>query len=115
MNATKTSSTLAGRKKHWSSVHFAAGYKLEATERDEALQAKAVEVAASCDVAVVFIGLSEVDESEGFDRAHMRLPEHHNAQIGRASGRESVYNPVGAGSLTKENTSMATRITRGDS
>ncbi|KAL7710344.1 glycoside hydrolase family 3 [Lotmaria passim] len=81
VNATKTSSTLAELKKHSSSVHFAAGYKLEATERDEALQAKAVEVAASCDVAVVFIGLSEVDESEGFDRAHMRLPEHHNALV----------------------------------
>ena len=90
MNATKTSSTLAELNKHSSSVHFAAGYKLEATERDEALQAKAVEVAASCDVAVVFIGLSEVDESEGFDRAHMRLPEHHNALVEAVARRTST-------------------------
>jgi beta-glucosidase len=81
VNATKTSSTLAELQKHSSSVHFAAGYKLDATKADEALQAKAVEVAASCDVAVVFVGLSEADESEGFDRAHMRLPEHHNALV----------------------------------
>lgn len=42
---------------------------------DEAKIAAAVRTAAAADAAVVFLGLPETYESEGFDRLHMRLPE----------------------------------------
>ena len=41
---------------------------------DPALLAEAVEVARTCDVAVVFAGLPDSYESEGFDRKHLRMP-----------------------------------------
>ncbi len=42
---------------------------------DETLQAKAVEAAKSADVAVLFVGLTDRNESEGFDRTSLELPE----------------------------------------
>lgn len=45
---------------------------------DEALIAQAVRTARDADVAVVMLGLPDSFESEGFDRAHMRLPENQN-------------------------------------
>lgn len=64
-------------------VDFAPGYRLaEAAgapgqERDdEALLAEAVELAEGR-VALLFLGLPAVDESEGYDRTHMQLPESH--------------------------------------
>ena len=48
---------------------------------DEQLIAQAVEVALKSDVAVIFAGLPESYESEGFDRQHMRLPDGQNKLI----------------------------------
>lgn len=42
---------------------------------------EAQEVAAKADVAIVFAGLPENYESEGYDRKHMRMPEGHNRLI----------------------------------
>lgn len=47
---------------------------------DDAI-AKAAELAASCDVALVFVGLSGDWESEGYDRAHMDLPGKQDALV----------------------------------
>ncbi|MTE23940.1 glycoside hydrolase family 3 C-terminal domain-containing protein [Microbacterium sp. ZXX196] len=38
------------------------------------LRAEAAEKAAAADVAIVFLGLPDEDESEGFDRTHIELP-----------------------------------------
>lgn len=81
VNATRTSSALAELQKASSTVQYAAGYSLAGGERDAALAALAVDLAARSDAAVLFIGLTEEEESEGFDRAHMRLPAHHNALV----------------------------------
>ena len=54
-------------------VAFAAGYLLEG-DRDPALVAEAVAVASDADVVVLFLGLPDDDESEGFDRTHLDLP-----------------------------------------
>lgn len=48
---------------------------------DEALLAEAAELAKRVDVAVVFAGLPESYESEGYDRRHMRIPEGHSRLI----------------------------------
>ncbi|MEU9061382.1 glycoside hydrolase family 3 C-terminal domain-containing protein [Streptomyces sp. NPDC048430] len=60
-------------------VDFAPGYPVpggEAAETAGALADEAVRLAAACDTVVVFLGLSAADESEGFDRGHIGLPEH---------------------------------------
>ncbi|MCF2531120.1 beta-glucosidase [Yinghuangia soli] len=53
-------------------VQYASGFTLKGT--DEAMIAEAVSVAREADVAVVFAGLAEADESEGYDRETIALP-----------------------------------------
>ena len=60
---------------------YAPGYEPELSVRNPQLIEEARAVAAGADVAVVFAGLPSVFESEGFDRAHMRLPEQHDRLI----------------------------------
>lgn len=62
-------------------VTFAAGYDAETSVPDAALIDDAVRIAREADVAVVFAGLPEVVESEGFDRADLRLPLQHDRLI----------------------------------
>ncbi len=47
----------------------------------DALLNEAQHAAASAEIAVVFAGLPDHDESEGFDRAHMRMPDGHLRMI----------------------------------
>jgi beta-glucosidase len=53
----------------------------EAEQPDEALVREAVEQARAADVAIIFAGLPEASESEGFDRRHLFMPEGHNRLI----------------------------------
>jgi beta-glucosidase len=46
-----------------------------ATEPDSGLTAEAVRAATGADVILVFLGLPAAQESEGFDRAHIDLPD----------------------------------------
>ncbi|MEO2215364.1 glycoside hydrolase family 3 C-terminal domain-containing protein [Paenibacillus amylolyticus] len=56
---------------------YAPGYRIEADDVDETLMQEAVQAAQSADTAVVFVGLPDRYESEGYDRAHLRLPDNH--------------------------------------
>ena len=49
---------------------------------DDKLIAEAVELAKSVDTPVVFAGLTDIFESEGLDREHMRMPAGHVRMIG---------------------------------
>ena len=60
---------------------YAPGYEAVYSKADENLIAEAAQAAGSADVAVVFAGLPVTYESEGFDRAHMRMPDQHNDLI----------------------------------
>lgn len=62
-------------------VVYAQGFIDEKDEVDEALLAQAVETAKGADVAVIFAGLPDAFESEGFDRSHMSMPECQNLLI----------------------------------
>ncbi len=64
-------------------MRYAAGYDGE--EPDEALLAEAEQIAGESDVVVVFAGLPDSYESEGYDRTHLRLPPAHLALISRVS------------------------------
>lgn len=63
-----------------SHVAFAVGCD-ERGNTDENLLKEAEQVARTADVAVVFAGLTEVYESEGFDRKDMKMPEGHVRMI----------------------------------
>ncbi len=60
---------------------YAQGYDDKQDELDEKLLAEAVKAAQSAEVAVVFAGLPDSFESEGFDRAHMQMPDSQNRLI----------------------------------
>ena len=62
-------------------VAFATGYDAETSAADAGLIDHAVRVAREADVALVFAGLPEVIESEGFDRADLGLPPQHDRLI----------------------------------
>lgn len=66
-------------------VRYVQGFPADRDQRDENAFLQAVEAAAAADVAVIFAGLPESFESEGFDRRHMRLPECQNNLIARVA------------------------------
>lgn len=59
---------------------YAPGYR-DRDEEDAVLVAEAVRIAKEADVAIVFAGLTDAYESEGFDRRTLDLPKNHNALI----------------------------------
>ena len=60
---------------------YAPGYDPKQSELAPDLITEAVAIARSAEVAVLFVGLPGIYESEGFDRPHMRLPEQHDRLI----------------------------------
>ena len=62
-------------------VVYAEGFPADRDFYDKALADEAVKAAAEADTAVIFAGLPESFESEGYDRSHMRLPECQNRLI----------------------------------
>ena len=79
INCFKTTGALeaaAGRN-----VVYARGYSVEEDAAADAQIAEAVAAARAAKTAVVFAGLPDVYESEGYDRTHMRLPESQNRLI----------------------------------
>jgi beta-glucosidase len=55
-------------------IEYARGFDPASTADAAGLRAGAVAAAAKADVSVIFAGLAERDESEGFDREHIALP-----------------------------------------
>lgn len=62
-------------------ITYAQGFDDAEDMTDEKLLAEAVEAARSADVAVIFAGLPDKFESEGFDRKHMAMPNCQNELI----------------------------------
>ncbi len=55
-------------------IAYAQGYITEEDRTDDDLLAEAVKTAQNADAAVIFIGIPDALESEGFDRANMKIP-----------------------------------------
>ncbi|GJM75888.1 hypothetical protein HMSSN036_81040 [Paenibacillus macerans] len=55
-------------------IVYAQGFELDRDECDAELLRDAADAAANADAAVLFIGLPDRYESEGYDRTHLRLP-----------------------------------------
>ncbi|MEG7843654.1 glycoside hydrolase family 3 C-terminal domain-containing protein [Bacillus mobilis] len=80
INPTKLESILeeiemvSGEK---TNILFAQGYDLASDDVDENIINEAKIVAGSADTAVLFVGLPDRYESEGFDRKHLQMPKNH--------------------------------------
>ncbi|MFF9542528.1 glycoside hydrolase family 3 C-terminal domain-containing protein [Streptomyces albidoflavus] len=72
VNPTRTTS-LRESVAAYAQVSYAPGYLL-ADEPDEPLLAQAVAAAERAETVVVCVGLTDIFESEGFDREHLRIP-----------------------------------------
>ncbi|MGN0132377.1 MAG: glycoside hydrolase family 3 C-terminal domain-containing protein [Lachnospiraceae bacterium] len=62
-------------------VTYSQGYDDAEDKIDEKLVAEAVEAAKAAEVAVIFAGLPDMFESEGYDRVHMQMPISQNHLI----------------------------------
>ena len=62
-------------------VTYAQGYDIKEDVIDQDMLNQAVEIAKEADVAVIFAGLPDAFESEGYDRSHMRMPQCQNTLI----------------------------------
>lgn len=64
-------------EKNGANYEYAKGYTLKGDGRNKKLLRQAVEVAKNKDKVVLVIGLTDVYESEGFDRSHLSIPAGH--------------------------------------
>lgn len=80
INSFKITSALDAVKEI-AEVTYAQGYDTKEDKVDEELLKEAVNAAANAEVAVIFAGLPDSFESEGYDRTHMELPQCQNHLI----------------------------------
>ena len=71
---TKMTSFLDALAERGADVAFAPGFTLDLEPADAKLEAEAVETAKNADVVLMFLGLPEAAESEGFDRETLDIP-----------------------------------------
>ena len=74
INSFKVVSALDAAK-DYCKVEYAQGYITEEDKTDKKLLKEAVSCAKKNDIAVIFAGLPDNFECEGYDREHMRMPE----------------------------------------
>lgn len=60
---------------NWDNVSYFPGFEDNTNDNNENLLTEAVNAAMKADVAVIFAGLPDSFESEGYDRTHMQIPD----------------------------------------
>ncbi len=83
INATQIDNAYDELVKMGYDVEYAQGYEasIKKEKKNPPLIKAAAELAGKCDIAVVFVGLTDDFESEGFDRQHMDMPASHNTLV----------------------------------
>ena len=82
INSSKKTSALESAKSKGRNVTYVKGFPAQKDEPlDKAELARAVTEAKNADVVVIFAGLPDVIESEGYDRANMNMPAAQNELI----------------------------------
>ncbi|MFW6022046.1 MAG: beta-glucosidase family protein [Halanaerobiaceae bacterium] len=66
-------------------LNYAEGYHIDKDENDETLLADAIEAANDSDVTVIFVGLPDRYESEGYDRTTLAIPPNQQYLIEKIS------------------------------
>ena len=84
INSFKVTSALEAVK-GMDNITYAQGFVTDRDETVDELLDEAVELAKNSDVAVIFAGLPDSFESEGFDRTHLNMPANQNELIARIS------------------------------
>lgn len=83
INSHKVTSALAAAEALGYEVSYAQGFDDKEDKVDPAMESEALKLAAKSDVVVIFAGLPDAFESEGFDRTHLELPECQNSLISK--------------------------------
>lgn len=81
INPTRVTSPKEAFDAHGVAYTYVPGYSVDRTEPDAVQIQEAVSQSEGMDTVLVFAGLTDSSESEGVDRAHMRLPENQLALI----------------------------------
>ena len=81
INCFRTTGAVEAAKAQGLKVSYAQGYSVANDNAPGEMIAEAVAAAKKAKVAVVFAGLPDAYESEGYDRTHMRMPECQNKVI----------------------------------
>ena len=81
INPTRLDNALDCLKARGINAVYAPGYRVTTGVPDEDLIAEAVQAAKEAETVILFVGLTDEFESEGFDRDSMALPEAHNALV----------------------------------
>ena len=79
--ATKITSFAETLDENGIEYEYADGYTLKGDGYKESLIKKAAKAAVGKDAVVVFIGLTDAYESEGYDRTHINMPASHNILV----------------------------------
>lgn len=77
INCRKLVNVLEAFKTNGANFEYAEGYTLKGDGKSKKLLKQALEIAKNKDKIVLVIGLTDVYESEGFDRSHLSIPEGH--------------------------------------
>lgn len=81
INSSIITSALDEAQKQHLNVHYEQGYSITETSQNNKLAEEALKAAREAETVVIFAGLPDSYESEGYDRAHMSLPAYQNALI----------------------------------
>ena len=102
INPTKLDNAYDNLKKAGVDVTYARGYRKDADRLDNALFCEALNVAREADVVLVFAGLTEPFEGEGYDRKNLNMPACQNRLIAElCKVNENVAVVLAGGSVIK--------------
>ena len=85
IHATRVVSAMDAAEANGRMVSYVEGYPADRDQREESEFIRAVDAAEHADVAVIFAGLPDSFESEGYDRRHMQLPDCQDNLIARVA------------------------------
>ncbi|KFI69489.1 glycoside hydrolase family 3 C-terminal domain-containing protein [Bifidobacterium magnum] len=85
INPTRLTSFLDAAQERGVSLTFAPGYTLDQSPADTQLEQEAVDAAAQADTVLMFMGLPDYDESEGFDRTTLAMPAKQLELLGKVT------------------------------
>ncbi len=100
INPTKLDNAFDELKKLGVDAVYARGYEKSKDEVNSTLVDEAVNAAKNADVAVVFVGLTEEFEGEGYDRESIEMPNSHNNLVSEiAKANENTVVVLAGGSV----------------
>ena len=100
INPTKLDNAYDEMKKLGVDMVYAAGYEKSKDEINPTLVSEAVKAAKDVDIALVFVGLTEEFEGEGYDRESIEMPKSHNNLVSEiAKANENTVVVLAGGSV----------------